>query len=282
MQSAAHRLLPGGLAEGGALRRDYAFRVVDGALELALAEAAAGAAHVPQAVTQVLGSALATLAGAAPAPERIEALCVADRQLLMGELERHLGGGPRWLVADCGACGARFDMQVDPTALPVKPAGAGFPHLHLAWDGHEQLLRVPDGSDQAWLAERQADASPRAAARALAARLLLRIDGRPAEGDEVEALPETWLDAVDAALDEAAPALATQGRAACPECGQPNTVAFDPYGALARGGGELLDEVHTLASHYHWSERDILALPRARRHEYLRRVDAARGLVGGA
>lgn len=31
----------------------------------------------------------------------------------------------------------------------------------------------------------------------------------------------------------------------------------------------LLTEVHALALHYHWSERDILALPRARRRRYL-------------
>lgn len=274
MRDAAHRLLPGGLATGGGLRRDYAFRAVDGALELALAQAAAEAAHVPEAVTRVLGCALDSLAGAAPEPARIAALCVADRQLLMGELERHLGAGPRWLVAACAACGARFDMQVDPAALPVRPAGAGFPRLRLAWNGQEQVLRVPDGSDQAWLAEQHPGGPTRAAGRALAARLLLHIDGRPADAGEAGALPEAWLDAVDAALDETAPALATQGLAECPECGHANTVAFDPYGALARGGGELLDEVHELASHYHWSERDILALPRTRRRDYLRRIEA--------
>lgn len=275
MHQAPHRPLPGGLAEAGVLRRDYAFRALDGALELALAEAAAGAAHVPQAVTCVLSQTLASLAGAAPEPARVDALCVADRQLLMGELERHLGAGPRWLVAGCSACGARFDMQIDPAALPVRPAGAGFPWLRLDWDGREQRLRVPDGSDQAWLAEQGTAAAARSAARALAQRLLASIDGRPASEAEREALPDAWVDAVDVALDEVAPAVATQGLAACPECGHANTVAFDPYGALARGSSELLDEVHELASHYHWSEREILALPRTRRRDYLRRIGLA-------
>ena len=31
----------------------------------------------------------------------------------------------------------------------------------------------------------------------------------------------------------------------------------------------LYTEVHHLALHYHWSERDILALPRGRRQRYL-------------
>jgi hypothetical protein len=31
----------------------------------------------------------------------------------------------------------------------------------------------------------------------------------------------------------------------------------------------LYDEVHVLALHYHWAERDILALPAAKRQRYL-------------
>jgi hypothetical protein len=34
----------------------------------------------------------------------------------------------------------------------------------------------------------------------------------------------------------------------------------------------LLDAVHQLARAYHWSEREILALPRERRRQYLARV----------
>jgi len=37
--------------------------------------------------------------------------------------------------------------------------------------------------------------------------------------------------------------------------------------------------VHTLAWYYHWSEAEILALPRARRQLYLSRIDRARGMT---
>ena len=53
-----------------------------------------------------------------------------------------------------------------------------------------------------------------------------------------------------------------------------------PYGALARTPAGLLAEVHRLAWHYHWSEAEILALPRHRRQQYLRLIDAARGMTG--
>lgn len=271
----AHRPLPGGLGGGDVLARDYAFRPLDGTLELALATAAGEARHTPDAVTGVLASALATLAGGEPSRERVAALCMADRQLLMRELEHHLGVAQRWLSAACGVCRARFDLQIDPAALPVKAAAAGYPQARIAWDGHDYVLRVPCGQDQAWLAETH----PADAARALAARLVQSVDGVPVNGFDAASLPEGWLHAVDEALDEMAPAVATQALASCPECGQANTVALEPYGALARTDADLLDDIHRLASQYHWSEREILALPRARRNDYLRRIDDERGLT---
>jgi hypothetical protein len=42
--------------------------------------------------------------------------------------------------------------------------------------------------------------------------------------------------------------------------------------ALHSAGQALLREIHVLASTYHWSERDILALPRARRRAYIAMV----------
>jgi hypothetical protein len=38
--------------------------------------------------------------------------------------------------------------------------------------------------------------------------------------------------------------------------------------------------VHVLASTYHWSERQILGLPRSRRRLYLDLIDRSRGVHG--
>jgi hypothetical protein len=48
---------------------------------------------------------------------------------------------------------------------------------------------------------------------------------------------------------------------------------------MRRSASELYDEVHALAWHYHWSEAEILALPRVRRQSYMSRVDRARGMT---
>ncbi len=46
---------------------------------------------------------------------------------------------------------------------------------------------------------------------------------------------------------------------------------------LAEHGDRLYREVHHLALHYHWSERDILALPHGKRRRYLALLADAAG-----
>jgi len=75
------------------------------------------------------------------------------------------------------------------------------------------------------------------------------------------------------------PWVVTELAASCPACGGTHPVALDPYVIMRRSASELYDEVHTLAWYYHWSEAEILVLPRARRQLYLSRVDRARGMT---
>ena len=66
----------------------------------------------------------------------------------------------------------------------------------------------------------------------------------------------------------------------CPACGAPNEVAVDLEAlALARLVGRqwaLLQEVHRFASHYGWTESEVLAVPPARRAGYLALIEDQR------
>lgn len=269
--------LPGGLVEHGQRRRDWAFHPLTGALELALAEAADDAQDTPGAVTAVLSQALARLAGEPPRPHRVAALCLADRQFLMRQLAQHLDEDPgaptpQWLSSRCPACGAHFDFALDLAALPVTEAGPGYPWAELAGeDGVTRRFRLPVGADLSELARQPDDT--------VEAWLLQRL----AESPDTLPLGEpaqigAWAARVEAALDAIAPALVLQVQAACPECGTAHAVDLDPYGALRHRPDTLLLQVHRLAWHYHWSEAEILALPRPRRLRYLQLIDQARGL----
>jgi hypothetical protein len=59
----------------------------------------------------------------------------------------------------------------------------------------------------------------------------------------------------------------------CPECGGDVSAVLDAAGPvldeLTPSTDQLYAELHSLALHYHWSERDILALEVPSRRRYL-------------
>jgi len=260
--------LPGGLWQETERRRDYRFKPVDGTLEMALSEAASEADSTASAVTAALSEALSEVAGGPASPDRLRQLCVADRQFLMRQLALRLDAPSAWLSARCRHCDQSFDFHVDFAELPTQSAGEAFPRVELEVDGTAWQFRLPNGADQEALAE-QPDI------KALLSRCLLQ----PAIKDAIDDLGDSELEAIDQAMDDASPAVVTEVQADCPHCGKDNRVALNPYSALNRTEDRLLAEIHQLAMHYHWSERDILMLPRARRNAYLRMIDRARGMT---
>jgi hypothetical protein len=64
----------------------------------------------------------------------------------------------------------------------------------------------------------------------------------------------------------------------CDICGRPNDHEIDLFETalemLARAQRSLIVSAHRLASHYHWSEREIFAVPEWRRRQYLELIGA--------
>jgi len=260
--------LPGGLWRHGECRRDWSFRPLTGEIELSILEAGLGGGNIPQRVTAVLSTALAELGGAAAQPDTVRALSVADRQFLMRQLAAVTGLDDSWVGARCLACGAGFDIPVRESELPVKTAGAGYPFANVETSLGPVRFRVPVGADQEAIA---GIADPQEARRALALRCAVELP--PGE------LSEDDLERAEHALEAIAPEVATQAQTACPDCCRPATVHLDPYRWLAAADRGLFLDIHLLASAYHWSEAEILALPRERRRLYLSLVDRSRGMV---
>lgn len=265
-----HQPLPGGLHIDGALRRDYRFKPLCGALELSLAEAAAQDGCTADIVTAMLSCALATLAGQEPDTFLVATLVVGDRQFLMRQLSALLDDSQRWLTASCTACDTLFDLSYRPSTLPVKNAGQGFPESSVQIGDLCYRLRLPTGADQAGLDRGK---SLEEQQLQLLARLL-----QPAP--DVSTLSRQDIEKLDQALETMAPEVALHLLAACPHCQAENTVSVDPYQSLDCSAEALLSEIHRLASTYHWSQRDILDLPRRRRHHYLQLIEANRGTRG--
>jgi hypothetical protein len=167
------------------------------------------------------------------------------------------------------------DIRISEVAPPREPPGS--PWIACDTPSGAARVRAPTGADDDATAEgTRADRAAR-----LWSRLVL-LDGRELDPDAWRALPAATRHAMALALAEngRAPELSYQSR--CPTCAAGLEIAIEPFALLARelraGGDRLYAEVHALAFHYHWSERDIFALPRGRRWRYLQLL--ARELEG--
>jgi hypothetical protein len=86
---------------------------------------------------------------------------------------------------------------------------------------------------------------------------------------------------LERAMAAMAPNLGQDLSVVCPECAMPIAVRFDPIDFTLRElrgpASTVYQDVHLLASRYHWREAEILALPRQRRAAY---ADMAQMPVG--
>jgi hypothetical protein len=180
----------------------------------------------------------------------------------MQRLQAWLRDEPQWRTVRCTKCQEHFDFPLNIGDLPVKEAGEGFPFAEVETEQGRVRVRVPTGADQVALV-RQGTAS----VRALLERCATLAD--------VARLSDEEIARIETALERVSPAAVTRGQARCPGCGEVQEVVLEPYACLYRES-RLLEEVHALASAYHWSEPEILALPVHRRMQYLRLVNGTR------
>jgi hypothetical protein len=162
-------------------------------------------------------------------------------------------------------CGASMQIDLDFPAFVAQPE-----RDPVVWsaDGATVVARLPRGIDQRRWRDTKADTGT------LATSLIESIDGR--SPDRGWCVPPEWIDGLDAVLAERDPLTVLELDAVCPDCGEINKVEFDLEQRILRLLAEeqrrLIDDVHTLAAMYHWSEADICALPPWRRRAYLARI----------
>lgn len=277
--------LPGGLyrsltAESKAkyhLVTDVVLWPVNGELEMRLADRDIQQ-PVPAQVTDVLTAAVQSIGSEVVTRTMIEELCVADRQYLIRYLECQLYDCDNiWLNSHCHSCQALFDFSVSLNELPITPSADGFPFVIVMLSTGEATFRVPNGADQQWLEQQLMNSAenPEGTSEGIVENALLQrcwVSGVEPQWP----LSQTDKGIIDDQLSVISPAVITELNASCPECHSDNGVALDPYRLLHRSHNAIFDEVHWLASHYHWSERDILSMSRSRRQRYLQRLHAER------
>jgi hypothetical protein len=192
--------------------------------------------------------------------ETLLALPVGARDRLVLMVRTQLLSGPLRSEPVCAECGATYEITLDPVVFGLA-GDAPWPDPSfrpIRIDGREVPLRPVNLGD---LLAVETVAQPDQAARILAGR----VSGE--DGSDLA------LDALAQALETLDPAADIWLETACPECGAAHSVAFDPVHFVAyelrQLSHRILRDVVDIARVFHWSERDILALPDHRRAYYV-------------
>jgi hypothetical protein len=256
--TAAELTLPGGLVTGELCVRSVALAPLDGFGEDWLARHAGS--RSAEATTAMLGLCLVAPDGLS-ATELARALLAGDRDFLMLQLRRLTLGDRVQAVLHCPACAAKVDVEFDARDVAVEEHEQSADAYDVHVEGRAVRYRLPNGADQEAVAVLGAERG----AQVLFERCVA-ADGPPPLGDEARA-------AVIAAMEARAPKIDLELDVACPECAHAFVAPVDLtaffLAEMRAHGARLLREVHALALHYHWSEAEILALRRDRRHAYL-------------
>ncbi|WP_426105220.1 hypothetical protein [Massilia sp. TSP1-1-2] len=206
--------------------------------------------------------------------EAAQALSVGQRDAHLLDLYQALFGPRIEVVAACPACAAMLELEVEPAGLRLPFAAHPARVMALDAGGHYITFRLPDSCDMAAAA---ACADPIAARNLLLERCVsaAAVDGGALAA---HALPPEVVDAVARAMADADPQALTELALTCPSCAHgwdaPFEIAHFLTEALGHWAARMLDQVHALATAYHWSEDAIFALTPARRAQYLARVCA--------
>jgi hypothetical protein len=198
------------------------------------------------------------------------ALTVRRRDRELVGLRGRLFGERIESCTSCPVCDEEIELSISGADLVHADAGDAGPPELLEVGRYRVRFRLPTCADL--VACLELDASPE---EALLSACIVESDrgGRPVSAEELPVRVRRAVADRLAVLDEDA---LTELGAECPACGSAFAVPFDItshlWEELAAWADGLLDEVHTLAWAYGWSEAEILALSPGRRDRYVDRV----------
>ena len=280
-------LLPGGYVdEAGAVHRSVELNPLSGREEEFLADSGkpASATHV----TAILSRCIRRIGTISPISEEVARdLLVADRQYLLLKLREVTFGDQVQATIFCPwpDCGKKVDIDFSIEDIPViesedkgptykmeLPPEAAFIGNH-GEEYREIIFRLPNGLDQEVISPLVSENEDRALTMLLE-RCIQSIGPVKDPGDElISRLPPIARMEIERQMEVVAPKVELTMAADCPECGREFATPFDIqgffFGELRISLDLLYREVHYLAYHYHWSEREIMEMPRDKRRRYI-------------
>jgi hypothetical protein len=213
-------------------------------------------------------------------------LSLGDRDACLFMAHEAMFGGRLQTTAVCAGCGERLESRFDVRDLCAPPTRLPSPRppCELEYEGWRVRYRVPCSEDLMAVTAQgtgsAVDAVDDASRDPVA--ILLRRCVIEARRDDVEVGSGQWPDALRRRLGEAMvdedPLADVRIALECPDCGHRWSATLEIaaylWEELDDWAQSLLAEVHQLARHYAWHERDILAMSPVRRRFYLDLVRA--------
>lgn len=287
MNSPITFLLPGGYHDSdGILHREVELAPLTGREEELLAECelSRSATFLPLLITRCVQR-IGTVSSISH--DLVRHLLIADRLFLILKL-RETTFGPQvqaTVLCPWQDCGKKVDIDFSLQDLPVRESedkGPLYtcelsPEAALSGERGEKYrevtFRLPNGEDYDAIVQLCEEDEAKALAMLLT-RCVQRIGPlRDLGAETIRRLSPQARMEIERCMEEAAPQIDLTLGAYCLECEREFSVPFDLLGFFlgeCKTSRELLyREVHSLAYHYHWSEHDIMALPREKRRKYL-------------
>lgn len=280
-------LLPGGYIDsGGEVYREVELAALTGREEELLADSRVRASAA--LVTTILSRCVRRIGAISPVSEEVaRGLLVADRQYLLLKLREATFGEQVRASLFCPwpDCGKRAALAFAIDDIPVTESEDKGPAYTMALSPQAAFLgdhgeayreitfRLPNGGDQEAISPILAENE--AWALTLLLRRCIRSIGPLKDPDEeaIARLSPLARMEIEREMEAVAPKVELTMESNCPECGRAFAVPFDLqgffFGELRTSRDLLYREVHYLAYHYHWSEREIMEMTRDKRRRYI-------------
>lgn len=210
-------------------------------------------------------------------------LSIGDRVALLLQLRRMELGDNLDCTVSCAKCGKTLSVILSVTSLLNIRHPAPSESYEVDVGGYCLQVRPLTALDQDMVTVSNANEGRGEAAgneneeerleEMMARRCIVRFD-QPLP----KKLPEFMIQAIGSRLEQVDPLSDITLNLSCAECGHEFCASFNAEDFISKELGtdqvELESEVHWLASHYHWSEREILSLPVRRRRRYISLINA--------
>ncbi len=273
--------LPGGYIDAqGQVHKTVILDALGGREEELLAEQHDASAML---VTELLTRCVKQIGSIGPMTHDIaRALLVADREFILLMLRQLTFGDKVEATLPCPwpDCHQNIDIDFAISSIPITGLSDIAPYYEC--DLQDEItqantkiqFRLPNGADLEYLATQQNTNQAKVISQLLQRCISCLGDLLSPSLDDIQDLPANTRAKIEQAMESIAPNLDLTMELTCPECKRSFIAPFELqdffFGELRTHIDLLYREIHYLAFHYHWSEEELMRMPRRRRRQYIR------------